>query len=120
MDAETEVGLTCYPDGSLTHATHVEKGVSKTVANDGLYWAKGRGGNVLILDEDSGNDYGERRYALPITGGMELRDAATGISWGRPVGPSDLAMKRVQRLWPGHSPRPAPMSSPEARTSLAW
>ena len=61
VDAETEVGLTCYPDGSLTHATYVEKGVSKTVANDGLYWAKGRGGNVLILDEDSGNDYGERR-----------------------------------------------------------
>ena len=70
------------PDGSLTHATHVEKGVSKIVSNDGLYWAKGQGGNVLILDEDSGNDYGERKFALPITEGMELRDAATGYFLG--------------------------------------
>ena len=69
------------PDGSLTHATHVEKGVSKTVSNDGLYWAKGKGGDVLILDEDSGNDYGERKYALPLNG-MELRDAATGYFLG--------------------------------------
>ena len=70
------------PDGSLTHSTHVEKGVSKIVSNDGLYWAKGQGGNVLILDEDSGNDYGERKFALPITEGMELRDAATGYFLG--------------------------------------
>ena len=70
------------PDGTLTHAKHVESGLEKTVANDGLYWAKGKGGDVLILDEDSGNDYGERKYALPITGGMELRDAATGYFLG--------------------------------------
>jgi len=69
------------PDGSLTHATHVEKGVEKIVSNDGLYWAKGKGGNVLILDEDSGNDYGERKIALPLKG-MELRDEATGYFLG--------------------------------------
>ena len=69
------------PDGSLTHAIHVEKGVEKIVANDGLHWAKGKGGNVLILDEDSGNDYGERKIALPLKG-MELRDEATGYFLG--------------------------------------
>ena len=69
------------PDGTLTHATHVEKGVEKIVANDGLYWAKGKGGNVLILDEDSGNDYGERKIALPLNG-MQLRDEATGYFLG--------------------------------------
>lgn len=70
------------PDGSLTHATHVEKGVAKTVSPDGLYWSKGKNGNVLILDEDSGNDYGERKYALPIKDNMQLRDAATGYFLG--------------------------------------
>ena len=70
------------PDGTLTHAKHVESGLAKIVANDGLYWAKGKGGDVLILDEDSGNDYGERKIALPIKGNMELRDAATGYFLG--------------------------------------
>ena len=70
------------PDGTLTHATHVEKGVAKSVSPDGLYWSKGKNGNVLILDEDSGNDYGERKYALPIKGNMQLRDEATGYFLG--------------------------------------
>ena len=70
------------PDGTLTHAKHVESGLEKIVANDGLYWAQGKGGNVLILDEDSGNDYGERKIALPIKGNMELHDAATGYFLG--------------------------------------
>ena len=67
------------PDGSLTASMHVEKQVNKMVAPDGLYWAKGSDGpGVLIVDEDSGNDYGERKYALPINNKMELRDPATG------------------------------------------
>ena len=66
------------PDGTLTHSTHVETGLTKVVAPDGLYWSKGSDGNVLILDEDSGNDYGERKYALPIDDSMMLRDEATG------------------------------------------
>ena len=46
---------------------HVEKQVNKMVAPDGLYWAKGSDGpGVLIVDKDSGNDYGERKYALPL------------------------------------------------------
>lgn len=70
------------PDGILTHASHVEKGVAKTVSPDGLYWSKGKDGDVLILDEDSGNDYGERKYALPIKPNMQLRDEATGYFLG--------------------------------------
>ena len=68
------------PDGTLDASTHVEKGVSKMVAPDGLHWVKGPGGNdVLIVDEDSGNDYGERKYALPIDKKtLTLRDEATG------------------------------------------
>ena len=42
------------PNGDLTASMHVEKQVNKTVAPDGLYWAKGSDGpGVLILDEDS-------------------------------------------------------------------
>ena len=55
--------------------------MEKIVSNDGLYWSKGKGGDVLILDEDSGNDYGERKIALPLKG-MDLRDEATGYFLG--------------------------------------
>ena len=58
---------------------HIEKGQSKMVAPDGLYWMKGSDGDVLIVDEDSGNDYGERKYALPIkSSDMTLSEAKTG------------------------------------------
>ena len=66
-------------DGSKTAAMHVEKDVHKTVSPDGLYWAKGSDGDVLILDEDSGNDYGERKFVLPLNSEtLALRDKATG------------------------------------------
>tara|TARA_B100001093_G_scaffold247714_1_gene237127 strand:+ start:358 stop:570 length:213 start_codon:yes stop_codon:yes gene_type:complete len=55
--------------------------VEKIVTNDGSYWAKGKGGDALILDEDSGNDYGERKIALPPKG-MDLRDEATSYFLG--------------------------------------
>ncbi len=70
------------PDGSLTHATYVGSGLVEIVANDILYWAKCNGGNVLISDEDSGNDYGELKIALPIKGNMELLGEATGYFLG--------------------------------------
>ena len=68
------------PDGTLDASSHVEKGVNKMVAPDGLHWFKGSGGdNVLVVDEDSGNDYGERKYALPFDKKtLTLRDEATG------------------------------------------
>ena len=70
------------PDGTLDASSHVEKGVNKMVAPDGLLWVKGEGGdNILIVDEDSGNDYGERKYALPIDKKtLTLRDEATGYN----------------------------------------
>ena len=108
------------PDGSLTHATHVEKGVSKIVSNDGLYWAKGQGGNVLILDEDSGNDYGERKFAFPSRKVWSCVMQRPVTSWVLPVEPSAVAMKRVQRLWLERSLQPAPMNSPAAGMSRAW
>ena len=49
-----------------TAAKHIEKDVEKLVSPDGLQWISGPDGDVLILDEDSGNDYGERKMALVI------------------------------------------------------
>ena len=69
-------------DGTATAAKHVESGKSKMVAPDGLFWARGSDGQVLIVDEDSGNDYGERKYAIPVTDSMTLRDDVTGYLLG--------------------------------------
>ena len=54
---------------------HMEKGVAKMVAPDGLYWAKTSDGDYLIVDEDSGNDFGERKYVLTIDSDMNVTDA---------------------------------------------
>lgn len=67
------------PDGSLDASIHVERGVAKTVANDGLHWVKNDDGDFLILDEDSGNDAGERKMIIQINSDtMELATEATG------------------------------------------
>ena len=67
------------PDGTETAATHVEEGVAKMVSPDGLQWIKTADGDFLITDEDSGNDYGERKYVLPIDPEtMELAEPGTG------------------------------------------
>ena len=54
------------PDGTLTHAIHIEDGEARLDQPDGLQWLKTSDGDYLILDEDSGNDYGERKMILPI------------------------------------------------------
>jgi len=69
-------------NGLGTASKHVESGLSKMVAPDGLLWVKGSDSQALIVDEDSGNDYGERKYALPITDKMQLRDVLTGYLLG--------------------------------------
>ncbi|MEL6167790.1 MAG: calcium-binding protein [Pseudomonadota bacterium] len=51
--------------GMGTHATD-EDGVAKSTAPDGLLWIKGSDADVLIADEDSGNAFGERKYALVV------------------------------------------------------
>jgi hypothetical protein len=48
-----------------THATW-EDDTALTVQNDGLQWVKASDADVLIVDEDSGNDLGERKFALVI------------------------------------------------------
>jgi Ca2+-binding RTX toxin-like protein len=53
------------PDGT-TATQHIETKSFKMVAPDGLIWVKSSDADVLIVDEDSGNDYGERKYALVI------------------------------------------------------
>ena len=67
------------PDGSLTAAIHVETGRAKSVAPDGLHWVKTDDGDFLIVDEDSGNDAGERKFMLQIdTNTMELTTETQG------------------------------------------
>lgn len=51
---------------------HAEAGVAKMVAPDGLYWAKTADGDYLIVDEDSGNDFGERKYVLSLDGDLNV------------------------------------------------
>jgi hypothetical protein len=51
--------------GEGTHATW-EDGSAKMDSPDGLMWVKASNADVLIIDEDSGNELGERKFALPI------------------------------------------------------
>ena len=53
------------PDGA-TAEQHIELKNHKANDPDGLLWVKSSDADVLILDEDSGNDYGERKYALVL------------------------------------------------------
>lgn len=64
--------------GEGTHATW-EDGTARTVQNDGLMWVKASDADVLLVDEDSGNDYGDRKYALVLdTQTMQLATPGTG------------------------------------------
>ena len=64
-------------------AIHVEKNKASMVAPDGLYWTKHADGSFLVVDEDSGNDFGERKYVLPINeSDMTLSEANTGYLLG--------------------------------------
>jgi hypothetical protein len=51
--------------GMGTHATD-QDGMAKSTAPDGLMWVKGSDGDVLIVNEDSGNVLGERAYTLVL------------------------------------------------------
>ncbi|MEO1551626.1 MAG: calcium-binding protein, partial [Pseudomonadota bacterium] len=51
--------------GEGTHATW-EDGRAQIVAPDGGYWVKASNADVLVIDEDSGNDLGERKMAVVI------------------------------------------------------
>ncbi|MEL7334163.1 MAG: calcium-binding protein, partial [Cyanobacteria bacterium J06560_2] len=67
------------PDGTRTHATHLEIDEARAHQPDGLQWIKTSDGDYLIVDEDSGNDYGERKYILPIDAEtMQLKEDGKG------------------------------------------
>ena len=53
------------PNGA-TAEKHIEGNTNKAVAPDGLLWVKSSDADILIVDEDSGNDYGERKFALVL------------------------------------------------------
>jgi len=53
------------PNGA-TAEKHIEGNTNKSVAPDGLLWVKSSDADILIVDEDSGNDYGERKFALVL------------------------------------------------------
>ena len=65
-------------DGKETAKKHVGKNRFGTESPDGLAWVAGKDGDLLIVDEDSKNPYGERKFALPINNSMKLRGPATG------------------------------------------
>lgn len=65
--------------GNKTAAKWGEDEQAKIVANDGLLWAKTADADLLILDEDSGNPQGERKYALVLdASNMELLNKGKG------------------------------------------
>jgi len=49
-----------------TASKHIEANKNAMVSPDGLMWVKSSDADVLIVDEDSGNDFGERKFALVI------------------------------------------------------
>jgi Ca2+-binding RTX toxin-like protein len=53
------------PSGA-TAEQHIELKNRKANDPDGLLWVKSSDADILIVDEDSGNDYGERKYALVL------------------------------------------------------
>ncbi len=53
-------------NGTKTAATHLDIDEARMDQPDGLQWIKTSDGDYLIVDEDSGNAYGERKYVLPI------------------------------------------------------
>lgn len=63
---------------------HMEAGKAQMIAPDGLYWAKTSEGDYLIVEEDSGNDYGERKYVLTLDDQLNVTDAyLLGLAGGK-------------------------------------
>ena len=68
-------------DGSQTAAKHLggTAPAAKAVAPDGLLWVKNDDGDFLIVDEDSGNVAGERKYVLSLDSTtLALKEKGTG------------------------------------------
>jgi len=67
------------PDGTKDASIHIEQDEARMDQPDGLQWIKTSDGDYLIVDEDSGNDYGERKYVLPFDAEtLQLEEEGTG------------------------------------------
>ncbi|MGF1512934.1 MAG: calcium-binding protein [Elainellaceae cyanobacterium] len=67
------------PQGTETAAIHIESDEARLEQPDGLQWIKTSDGDYLIVDEDSGNDYGERKFIMPIDAEtLQLAEDGTG------------------------------------------
>ena len=62
---EGHFNATGNPNGA-TAEKHIKLNNRKANDPDGLLWVKSSDADILIVDEDSGNDYGERKYALVL------------------------------------------------------
>ena len=79
-----------------------ENGEAKMVAPDGLYWSKTSDGDVLIVDEDSGNKEGERKYSLVIdSNNMNLMNPNEGYFLAMAGGKNNPRAKAETAVYPG-------------------
>lgn len=88
------------PNGD-THATD-RNGEAKMTQPDGLQWIKTADADVLIIDEDSGNPNGERKFALllnPET--LELAEANTGYFLASAGGSANPRAEASAAAYPG-------------------
>jgi hypothetical protein len=88
------------PNGD-THSSD-RNGADKTTSPDGLQWIKTSDADVLIVDEDSGNSQGERKFALvlnPET--LELAEANTGYFLASAGGSANPRTEASAAAYPG-------------------
>merc|ERR1719487_2575472 len=65
-DGSMTLTTTAVGSNGASASKHIEKDVAKPVAPDGLAWIQGSDGITIIADEDSGNDWGDRKYAIML------------------------------------------------------
>lgn len=102
-----ETGKKGIKHGGAGTAATWEDGSAKMVAPDGLQWIKSSDADVLIVDEDSGNDYGERKYALvlnPET--FDLQEAGKGYFLAMAGGKENPRAKNGIAAYPGTFSKP--------------
>jgi hypothetical protein len=110
-------------DGVNTHATD-RSHVHKSTAPDGLIWAKTADKDVLFIDEDSGNRYGERKYLIEIDPEtMEMVEPGKGYFLAMSGGtdnPRFAALATVYGGTFGRYNRPPESSASTAEFSGTW
>ena len=88
--------------GIGTAARHLEADSFKTVQPDGLQWIKTSDADVLVVDEDSGNDFGERKYALVLDPtDLTLKEAGKGYFLAMAGGSKNPRAANQVAVYPG-------------------